>query len=78
MIAELLRYVLAAIAFLVPGDALAIRNAISTRHAWVGPAKPCLPQILLAVVTGAMLTLNVPFTKHAKTTTVCDAKRVNA
>lgn len=72
------RLVLEDFALQVLGAALAIPSATSTRPVWEGLASLCLHLILLAVATGAMLTLNALCTKLAPIITVFGAKLDNA
>jgi len=62
----------------VHGDAAGTQTAIPTRRAWGARARICFLPTRLAVVTGAMSILNVPFTKNAKIITANDVKQANA
>jgi len=64
--------------FRVRGGALATPSVTPTRLAWRARVNLFLPQIRLAVVTGATWTPNVLFTKRAPTTIAYVARLVSA
>jgi len=77
MTAERLRPVPEVFVFPVPFAASATLIAMSMRLVWGARARLYLPQILLQVATGAMLTLSAPSMKSAPIITVFDAKLEN-